>query len=110
MRRLLAITAIVAGGLAAPNLSWAGGSIGTILQITHMTAGVAFFDAAGGHPGQPACATLSRWALNVTTPAGQSVLATLLMAYAQGKSVNFVGTGNCDVWPDSESIAYVVLN
>lgn len=110
MRRLLAIVAVVAAGLAAPNLSWAGGSSGAVSQVTATTAGVVFFDSTGNHTGQPGCATLSRWALNVTTPAGQSVLAAVLTAYAQGKTVSFVGTGTCDVWPDSESIGYVFFS
>lgn len=67
-----------------------------------------YLDAAGS--GRPACATLDRWALNVSTLTGQSIAASIYMAMASNMKIDVVGTGACDVLSGSESISYVVIH
>lgn len=54
--------------------------------------------------GAPACATVSRFAVNPGTDAGRAQIATILAAQATGRSVALYGLGVCDLWGDTESL------
>ena len=55
----------------------------------------------------PSCAVHPRWGIDTTAAAGQSMAATVLSAYALGKSVVVEGTAECGVWGDTETANYV---
>jgi hypothetical protein len=57
----------------------------------------------------PACATFGsgsyfRYAFDSKTPEGKSMLAGLLAAHANGENIWIRGTGDCGVFPDTESL------
>jgi hypothetical protein len=62
-------------------------------------------------PGGPTCATYGqssqRFATNPNTAAGMTIISTLLAALALGRNVEINGSGACDIWADTESIASV---
>ena len=94
-------------GCAAPALA-AGSGSGFIVGV-NSELGNGKFQTNGGHPNAPACATTGRWAVDVTTPAGQAMWSTVLTAYSQNRPVTVGGTGQCNVWGDSETVQWVQL-
>jgi phosphotransferase system HPr-like phosphotransfer protein len=58
----------------------------------------------------PSCEVHNRWAVDVNTPKGQSMMALILTAYSQGKNVSISGTGECSDAGDTEGIEYVLIN
>jgi hypothetical protein len=85
-------------------------NFGFITQITHGPGGVILVVHTGGdRTGIPTCAEANpgRWAFNVNTPAGQSMLATILTVYSTGKRVNIGGSGACGDWGDTENIIWL---
>jgi hypothetical protein len=81
---------------------------GDLSGLHFMWNGVVLVSTSGQRSGVPSCASAhsARFALNATTDAGKVQLAGLLSAHAAGKQVGIIGTGNCAVYGDSESISY----
>jgi hypothetical protein len=52
----------------------------------------------------------ARWAIDATTPAGQSMLSILLTAHAMHQVVKLSGTNTCPTGANSEGVAVVVTN
>jgi hypothetical protein len=50
-----------------------------------------------------------RYAFLLSSPAGKSMLATVLVAQATGKPLQIVGAGTCSIDPTIEDANYVVL-
>lgn len=87
----------------------AGSSNGVVSQILVQDVYVMF--VAGDHAAKPACSTQGEaWAFNSSTPGGKAMYALLLSANAQGKTVNVLGSGNCNDWGDREMPTYIVMN
>ena len=82
---------------------------GQISGILSHRQGRLFFRHNGVRSGTPACSTINRWVIDTTTAAGQSMAATILSAYALGKSVQIEGTNECGLWGDTESVNYVEI-
>lgn len=60
----------------------------------------------GGTP--PACATQNtRFVVDLSTPAGQATMAAILAAHLTGQTLDITGRGVCDVWGDTETIAWM---
>lgn len=78
-------------------------------SILTTTDGRAFFEQNGIRTTRPACATATRWVIDVTTATGQAMLANLLSANAQNRKVFISGTSNCAAWGDSETAAGIML-
>ncbi len=61
----------------------------------------------------PKCATststTNRYYIKISQPGGRALVATMLTAKAMGSIVSIVGTGACEFYPDTESIAYTVV-
>ena len=56
-----------------------------------------------------ACATdTSRFVLDPSTPKGQAMIATALTAWAIGATVFIVGTGDCSIANNVESLRYMI--
>lgn len=80
----------------------AGDSTGVVSQPLIGDTGVLMF-LAGTHNNKPACSTQGdAWAFDVKTSAGKSMQAFLMLAYAQGKTIHVVGSGDCKDWGDRE--------
>jgi hypothetical protein len=85
---------------------------GALANPHFMADGVILVYTNGNRTGSiPACGQgqPQRFALNSTTAAGKSQLAGLLAAHAAGKEVIIVGTGDCSVYSDSETINYFYM-
>jgi hypothetical protein len=106
-------------GLAA-NRSVAAGSVNnaTIVNVQPTAQGNllgqvgAFFVYVNIAPtGGPNCATygqtVQRFAVNPNTAIGTSLIATILTAWSIGHNVQINGSGLCDIWADTESIASI---
>lgn len=48
-----------------------------------------------------------RFATDATTSTGKARMTTILLAHATGRSVDIAGTGECGIWGDTESIAWI---
>ena len=72
--------------------------------------GVVVFQVSGNVAGSwPACAVTQRYAIDVTTAAGQAYYSAVLSAKMAGKPILVFGNGSCTNWGDSESISYVQI-
>jgi len=100
---------VFAGALGFGTAAMAAGSGSGNITGINSEAGTGKFQTNGGHPNAPACATTGRWAVDVTTPAGQAMWSTVLTAYSQNRAVTVGGTGQCNVWGDSETVQWVQL-
>jgi hypothetical protein len=60
--------------------------------------------------GSPSCVTNTTWsfALPLTTPVENQMLALLLSARATGTPVQLIGSGACDTYPGIETLQYVL--
>ncbi len=88
------------------------GSNGLVITPIAISAGViAFMPAVGStfSGSKPACSTWA-WAVDVKTPGGRAIYAMLLQAFALGKTLAVNGTGVCDVWGNSETVAWVYIS
>lgn len=104
MKRL--IFALVA--LTLPTLAMAGSSSNVeITAVFYMPGGVVMFDvSAPGHQSPPPCSTAgSRWAID---PADKTIIAGVMLAYAQRRSVDITGKHGCTAWGDTETVHYIV--
>jgi opacity protein-like surface antigen len=108
---LLALSLCLASCLAQ-----AADSNGLVTQPLTTQWGYGMFGVgtAGGFSGtKPACATnpqSSHWAIEIKTPTGRAMWASVLQAHALGKPVWVHGKGNCDWWGDRESVDYIVIS
>lgn len=57
--------------------------------------------------GQPACATIQRFATDPNSSSGKAIIATILSAWSAGRHLNISGNNSCNVWGDTESIDYL---
>ena len=85
------------------------GTINTIQPLVSPPLGVLFFNTTGSHTGGPSCATGTRWAIDTTTSAGQTMASVVLTAYALGKQIAVTGTGTCSAWSDTETVYYLTV-
>lgn len=97
---------------------WAGSGTGT---ITNPTAQSGVYNPTGGRTSGQLfffgtsstvlgdCNTDHRFAVDVTSSGGAATMKVVLAAYALGKSVTVIGTGNCVLFSTSEDAASVVI-
>ncbi len=100
--------------LFASSVSYAGNQVGTIQKLfisgrdypapnqnpTHVFV-------TGNYNAKPDCASSGYWALNSDTQQGRAILSLLLTANATGKSISLLGTGDCSLRPDMETLFQV---
>lgn len=113
LREIIRISGMVAiiGCSVAPVPSFAGSAgIGSIITVfPHSQAGL-FFEQTGTRVSPPTCATQAiRWVIDVTTSQGQAMVAALLTAQSRGKRISIQGTGDCEVWGDTETVLYFII-
>jgi hypothetical protein len=92
---------------ASASIAWEG-----TLTLPHfLSNGVVLVHSAGSRTNIPSCAASqpSRFAFDSTTPSGKAQLAGLLTAFAAERPVVIVGTDDCSVYGDSETISYFYI-
>lgn len=68
-----------------------------------------FMFRGGNKTSSPACASSDEWAINISTPTGKSMQATVMLAYTLQKAILVSGTGGCESWGDREQPVFVHL-
>ena len=104
--RIFFLAALMLGCIGTAH---AGGFGSGKVEIEHVGfgPGLVFFYTTV-HTGGPSCNDYrGRWVLNLNTPEGKGQYAFLLAAEAMGKEVRVWGTGTCDVYSNTESVAAV---
>ena len=102
--------------LAISSMASAAGSYsGTITSVEGTGEGnsavfIGINGTVGGQPPTCAQAETTRFVVNPSTPQGQALVAMVLSAQARGASVTIFGSGSCDIWGDTESVLYLVIN
>jgi hypothetical protein len=95
-------------------LSYAGNVSGTVgSYIVSSGYSKVFLHVNGTSSGQPVCSGGGDWAIDLagTNPAGgKAALAAIIAASIQGKTITVIGTGDCSVWGDRETVSYIVFN
>ena len=89
----------------------AGADWGTPATLVVRPDGIVFFNTNGARTGAPACAATqpSRFVFTAAIAGGQALLSALQTAFARGKNVYVIGTGDCGVWGDTESVQYLQI-
>jgi len=106
MKKTLMTAALFAAISASASVQ-AGGFLGTIGQITVQQPNFVFV-SMGGHNNAPSCQGGSdEFALDISTTVGKSQYALLLTAKALESQIQIIGTNNCNLWPDRESVNYL---
>ena len=94
---------------ANAGLAHAGTSNGTVSYILAHEPGVLIFQA-GNISNKAACNTENQWAISLNDPVGKPMLAILLSAQAQGKSVWTYGySKTCRDWADRELPSFLQI-
>jgi len=102
--------ALIALGLATVSLNAISGSSTGAITVLMVNQADRVLFSAGPHQSKPACSTQAdEWATSSATAAGKAMLAVLLSAQAQGKSVQVVGTGACAAWSDREEPQLIIV-
>ena len=86
-----------------------GAGPGLITQVYGMKSGAVLFNLSGERTSPPACqgpTIPTRWAIDASTTTGQAMLAVFLSAAAQGRQLGIVGTGECTIEGDTETVNY----
>lgn len=106
-REVFAIGAMLALLSGISEAQTVGQGTGLLSRPITLNIGVLLVSTTTAATGQPACVTTAggRFAVDGTTEAGKVMVASILAAYAQGKQVTIVGTGDCGVYGNSETIA-----
>ncbi|PXA90690.1 hypothetical protein DMC25_02530 [Caulobacter sp. D4A] len=99
----------LAGLTAAASWSPAAASTAEYGKVTAFiqTGSTVMFYTSGTRSTAPSCQGAdvpARWAIDVSTPAGQSMLSILLTAYSTQRTVKILGTGTCSVQGDTETV------
>jgi hypothetical protein len=99
---LFGACAVVSLAFGAAPAEASSADSGYASRILTTTDGRAYFEHDGTRSARPACATMTRWVIDTTTPTGQAMLANLLSAQARHAKIYLSGAGNCGLWADSE--------
>ena len=85
-------------------------TLGKPTNLVVNNAGRFFFDFTGARAQRPACAIHNRWVIDATTDQGRAMMALMMTAKAQGKTITVYGTGDCRDWADTESIMHFMVH
>jgi hypothetical protein len=108
LSRLARVAFIVfASGFALPGLAGAGSGLAAIEHVGNFNGADLVFFYTTSHAAQPSCNTYrKRWVLSLSTQLGRSQYAYLMSAIVAGREVVIGGTGTCDLYADSETVAW----
>lgn len=102
--------------MAAPVCASSTSEYGKVTGVYATASGALLFSTqlfeGGGAPARdtpPACGSglPNRWAIDASTPAGQTAVTTLLWALDNRRQVLVIGTGTCSIWSDTETVAMI---
>lgn len=85
-------------------------TLGKPVNLIANNAGRFFFDFTGPRDQRPACATFNRWVIDATIDQGRAMMALMMTAKAQDKTITIYGTGDFRDWADTESIAHFFVH
>jgi hypothetical protein len=107
--RIFAVCAFVVVSMAGAHAGSAGyGNIFAILPHNFGPDGQFFFQTDGVRSGTPACGTVNRWVIK-NAGAGKMQISVLMAAKVMNKRISIAGNGLCDVWSDTETVMYFVI-
>ena len=94
-----------------PLVSFAGSQGGKITQLIARSDNLHYFFLEGTPTNRPDCAlSQNYWMIkDENSVAGKTQISMLLTAYASGKAITVVGTGECTRWSDGEDVSYIKL-
>lgn len=97
--------------LASISIEASRAAQGVTSNIHFLSSGIVLVYTDGSRSGIPACGQNppARFALNSTTVGGRSQLAGLIAADAAKRKVVIVGSGDCGVYGDSETVNYFYI-
>jgi hypothetical protein len=99
-------------GLLLTTSAYAGSqSGGKVVQLLPSAQSFTFL-ADGARSSVPTCAAgaANFWTVDLSTPQGQAIAASIMTAFSTGKNVNIYGTGACPSFqPDREGVFYIVV-
>ncbi|MES2832460.1 MAG: hypothetical protein V4695_10755 [Pseudomonadota bacterium] len=106
--RKLAIAAFLIN-ISLINSVYAGNSSGRI-AYTLPTAGILFAFYSGSILNKSACGTSDEWAIDISTPQGRVIAATVMAAQAQGATINVWGQNACNpAFGARESVSHIQI-
>lgn len=113
MKNILSLVAVLSLALALPAQA-SEAPAGNIVRVYGMLNGALLFNTTAARTSAPpACqqdpGLAQRWAIDASTVAGQTAASVLLTAYALKKKVFVLGTGNCSIWGDTETVAFILI-
>jgi len=119
LAKSLAAAVFVSAMLPGSQAAFAAGQVSNVsvssTSVTQAAVGTtsAFFVylsvVIGGTP--PACATQNtRFVVDLSTPAGQATMAAITAAQLAGRTIDITGRGLCEIWGDTETIAWLQVN
>lgn len=102
-------------GLFYSSFAQAGGGVGKVGLVYVNNSSKVFFDV-GVHNNPPSCQSTNtaantplEFAIDLNTTHGEGMYALLMLAKGLDKNVQVVGSNDCSVWPDRESVQYLLL-
>jgi hypothetical protein len=110
LKRVFTIAVLAAAPVMTAHAGQAEiGNISYVLPHNFGPTGQFFFNHDGVRTGRPACETVTnRWVIN-NTAAGKMQISVLLAAKVMNKKIWITGNGLCDVWADTETVQYFVV-
>lgn len=111
MKKFAVVSLALAAALSAPAQASVA-DLGTINTVYGTSVGAVLFSTTGTRTAPPSCqwaARPARFAIDASTPAGQSAVAILLNAQARGKRVTVIGTDTCTIWGDTETVHHFLV-
>ncbi len=106
--RLSKLLAAIGLCVAAAPAQASQSAYGYVYGFQTLSSGVVLFQTTGARSGAPSCQNVNypkRWAFDSTTATGQATLSIVLTAYALQKTILIVGTGNCSILGDNETLS-----
>jgi hypothetical protein len=86
----------------------------TITEVLASPAAFYIYVSVAPTGGTESCATQTvssyRFVISPATSGANVVIATALAAHASGQAIDIYGTGACDVWPDTETINFIIAH
>ena len=107
------LSLLVVGALLAtsPQGVWASEQGGKVTRVAIGSTPPSAFGVDGTRTAMPACATDGSWVIAPTSDdSSKEMFSAVLTAFAAGKKITVVGTGNCSVLqPMREQVLYIVV-
>jgi hypothetical protein len=108
-----ATVALLAALIRPDNADADSTATGTVTSVTVSNESgpkeLGFVTVSGSITNKPAC-SIGRFVFDLTTTAGRGMLATAIAASTSARSVQVNGTQACGLWPDSETLHFIIMN